>query len=406
MIPTTDRVQRVAWMFVVGIAACRPTLRAAYAAEDVAQDRGAAASATAPADEKVAPVLLLTGFQPFGANRPPNPSWEGIKPLDGKLVHGYRIVCREMKVEWGSPLAQLGEWIDELHPAAVFSFGQGRPGGFAIETRARNQRGAIADNLGAQPAEPLIAADGATEVTATIDAKRLAAALVEAGQTVELSQDAGQYLCEETLYTLEYLKSQERVAGDVLFCHVPPLGTRVGETTVDAAYVQKFVETLIAAWAGTEPTAATVAAPATTTLHQVVAAEAEPDPREAEVRALIERYFQTWNAEDIDRYGQCFMPQAAVQLLDPAGRLTTLPVRIFLDSQREAHRETPEMNETPERVEVRFEGKVARVIVYWKLVAGAKEQYGYDHFTIMPIGNQWRIANLFFYEAPREAAKP
>jgi pyroglutamyl-peptidase len=379
-------------------------MSAVYAADEQVASGVAAPAALAPADEKVAPVLLLTGFQPFGANRPPNPSWEGIKPLDGKLVHGYHVVCREMKVEWGSPLVQLGGWIDELHPAAVFSFGQGRVGGFAIETRARNERGAIPDNLGAQPAEPQIAADGAAEVAATIDAKKLEAALVEAGQPVALSQDAGQYLCEETLYTLEYLKSHERIAGDVLFCHVPPLGTRVGETTVDAAYVQKFVETLIGAYVKTQATAATVAAPATTTLHQVAAAQAEPDPREAAVRALIERYFQTWNAEDIDRYGQCFMPQAAVQLLDPAGRLTTLPVRIFLDSQREAHRETPEMNETPERVDVRFEGKVARVIVYWKLVAGDKEQYGYDHFTIMPIGNQWRIANLFFYEAPREEA--
>jgi pyrrolidone-carboxylate peptidase len=287
----------------------------------------------------------------------------------------------------------------------VLSFGQGRVGGFAIETRARNRRGSVPDNLGAQPAEPQIAADGAAEFAATIDAKALAAALDKAGQPVTLSQDAGQYLCEETLYTLEYLRSQERIAGDVLFCHVPPLGTRVGATTVDAAYVREFIEALIAAWAGQQSTPATVAAPATTTLHQAALDSSAPDPREVAVRALIERYFQTWNAEDVDRYGQCFMPQAAVQLMDPAGRLTTLPLRIFLDSQREAHRETPDMIETPERVDVRFEGKIARVIVYWKLIAGGKEQYGYDHFTIMPIGDQWRIANLFFYEAPPEDAK-
>ena len=30
------------------------------------------------------PVILLTGFEPFGAGKPPNPSWEGIKSLDGQ----------------------------------------------------------------------------------------------------------------------------------------------------------------------------------------------------------------------------------------------------------------------------------------------------------------------------------
>ena len=47
---------------------------------------------------------------------------------------------------------------------------------------------------------------------------------------------------------------------------------------------------------------------------------AEPkDPREAEVRRLIERYFLSWSNQDLERYGQCFLPHAAVQLLDANG---------------------------------------------------------------------------------------
>ena len=30
------------------------------------------------------PVILLTGFEPFGEKKPPNPSWEAIKTLDGQ----------------------------------------------------------------------------------------------------------------------------------------------------------------------------------------------------------------------------------------------------------------------------------------------------------------------------------
>jgi pyroglutamyl-peptidase len=51
---------------------------------------------------------------------------------------------------------------------------------------------------------------------------------------------------------------------------------------------------------------------------------------------------------------------------------------------------------------VRLEGRLARVIVHWKLVAGDKVQYGYDHFTIVPVNGQWRIANLIFYETQGE----
>jgi pyroglutamyl-peptidase len=132
-----------------------------------------------------------------------------------------------------------------------------------------------------------------------------------------------------------------------------------------------------------------------------VVAQPSADPREKDVRDLIDRYFLTWSAKDIDRYGQCFMPSAVVQMIDPEGKLSSLPLRAFLDTQREAHRASAtDLKEGPETVEVRFEGKLARVVVYWKLVAGEKVEFGYDHYTLMQSGGQWRIANLIFYETP------
>src|SRR5688500_18734798 len=81
------------------------------------------------------PVILLTGFEPFGPGRPANSWWEGIKSLDCKTFNGHRLVSRQLEVVWGAPLAKLEGWINELHPVAVFSFGQGG-GSFAIETQA------------------------------------------------------------------------------------------------------------------------------------------------------------------------------------------------------------------------------------------------------------------------------
>jgi hypothetical protein len=265
---------------------------------------------------------------------------------------------------------------------------------------ARNRRAAISDNLGQLPPLPSIVAEGPDEYRATIDAAALAKALADDAAPVRISTDAGQYLCEETLYTLEHLKATRDFAGDVMFCHVPPLGARIGDRVVDAAYVQRFVERLLAAWANGDKAPPSVKAAATTTLRQ-----AAPDPREQEVRDLIDRYFLTWNAKDVDRYGQCFMPQAAIQLMDASGGMTTLPLRAFLDTQREAHRSGDDLHETPESVDVRLEGRIARAIVHWKLVAGERVQWGYDHFTLVKVGNQWRIANLIFYETQGEEGR-
>jgi pyroglutamyl-peptidase len=352
-----------------------------------------AMSAAGAAEPSDAPVILLTGFQPFGPGRPANPSWEGIKDLDGREWRGYRLACREMPVDWGAPMVHLSKWIDALKPVAVFSFGQGGADAFAIETRARNERGGGADNRGQLAKNPLIAGDGPEEFAATIDSKALAAELKRAGYPTRISTNAGQYLCEEALYTLEYLRAKRDFAGSVMFCHVPPLGAALDGTSVDAAYVQKFVEALLGAWADAQEQPATVQSST-----KAIQRQAAADPREEGVRELIERYFRTWSAQDIDRYGQCFMPQAAIQLIDAGGRLTTMPLRQFLETQRASHRDAEHpLTETPETIEIKFEGVLARVIVYWKLVSGEREEYGYDHFTLMPAGGGWRIANLIFY---------
>ena len=133
----------------------------------------------------------------------------------------------------------------------------------------------------------------------------------------------------------------------------------------------------------------------------------DADPREQAVREMIERYFMTWSAQDLDRYGQCFIPQAVIQLIDPQGRVATMPLKRFLDGQRQSQQEAGQrMVETPESIEVRFEARLARVVVFWKLVAGERVEYGYDHFTLMHSGGQWRIANLIFYSTPEEEGPP
>jgi hypothetical protein len=135
-----------------------------------------------------------------------------------------------------------------------------------------------------------------------------------------------------------------------------------------------------------------------------ITAAADPpaeDAAKAEVEQLIERYFRTWSNQDMDRYGQCFMPQAAIQLIDEDSQLHTMPLTPFLRSQADAHRQAANrMTETAESVKIRFDAKLAHALVYWKLVDGGRTEYGYDHFTLMKSDGKWRIVNLVFYTTP------
>ena len=139
----------------------------------------------------------------------------------------------------------------------------------------------------------------------------------------------------------------------------------------------------------------------------VAADPAAEDARKAEVQQLIDRYFRSWSSQDMDRYGLCFMPQAAIQLIDEAGRLNTMPLAPFLRSQQDSHRQAANrMTETPESVEIRFDANLAHALVYWKLVDGERTEYGYDHFTLMRSDGKWRIANLVFYSTPSKPKSP
>jgi pyroglutamyl-peptidase len=338
------------------------------------------------------PVILLTGFEPFGEERPKNPSWEGIKLLDGQRWKVYQLVAKQLRVDWGAPLEQLRPWVEQYHPVAIFSFGMGGQGQFTIETRARRRRGHIRDNQEAYPTTREIVSDGPERFESELPFCDLADALVQKGFSTHVSVSAGRYLCEEALYTVEYLKATGTVPGTVMFCHVPPLGTKVGRQVVTAGYVQRFVTALLEAWYPLYLVQATSATP------EARGTRAAADPRGAEVKELITRYFLTWSSKDMRGYNDCFLPEAAIQFIDPRGAVTTKLRQEFVEGQRDVHLRSPQrLVEVPESIDIRFEEKLARAVVYWKLTAGTRIDRGYDHFTLVRQEGRWKIVNLVFY---------
>jgi hypothetical protein len=127
------------------------------------------------------------------------------------------------------------------------------------------------------------------------------------------------------------------------------------------------------------------------------------EARTADVKKLVETYFRSWSNREMDAYGECFLPGASIQFISPSGELDTQSVREFLTNQRRYQMARP-AKETPQSIDIRFEKRLARAVVYWKLDDGSgTPKYGYDHFTLVQRDGNWRIVNLAFYEtdAPR-----
>lgn len=189
--------------------------------------------------------ILLTGFTPF-EGRDVNASWIAARQL-GNHLSDARVDLLEMPVRWGSP-RELLEPVCRTHcPEAVIAMGEGRAGWFDIETRARKTPKIKKDNHGELPGRHPWP-EGPEIVNASIDSQRLKARLKETGAPVRISTDAGGFLCEQTLYTLELLRERHSTLKTVVFVHLPPYGTsliyRDQSVTCDETVLLDFAASL------------------------------------------------------------------------------------------------------------------------------------------------------------------
>ena len=192
--------------------------------------------------------ILLTGFTPFDG-RACNASWIAARLLtlghrQPHVLHSLRIpVC--WNAAWQTIPAALERW----HPEIVIAMGEGAQGMFRLETVARNMRKARADNAQQFPPHQQISPSGPQEYLSSAPCTALKDALSRTGVPIELSRDAGAYLCEEALYTLEHLKSITPSLRLVLFVHLPPYGStlhyRENECVCDEQLLNDFGSLLL-----------------------------------------------------------------------------------------------------------------------------------------------------------------
>lgn len=165
--------------------------------------------------------LLITGFDPFGGEAI-NPAWEAVKLLPETI--GDFVLCKlQIPTVFGLGAATVMEEAGKLQPDVILCIGQA--GGRAAVTPERiavNIRDAkIDDNAGNRPQGQFVDEDGPAAYFSTLPVEAMAQAIRAAGLPAAVSNSAGAFVCNDTLYSLLHRYSGSTVK--VGFIHVPYL---------------------------------------------------------------------------------------------------------------------------------------------------------------------------------------
>lgn len=168
------------------------------------------------------PPVLITGFEPF-AGLVYNPSAEIATALDGRELAGRKIVGRLLPVDFARYRIGLQELLREFAPSLYVGFGLA-----SGEDMIRIERFGInvadfdiPDNAGARHVGHAIESDGPAARTSTLPCAEIRAALLEAGIPARLSNSAGSYLCNATLYSALGLCAARENSPPCGFIHLP-----------------------------------------------------------------------------------------------------------------------------------------------------------------------------------------
>ena len=163
--------------------------------------------------------LLITGFEPFGGESV-NPSWEAVCQLPPQ-VGGYALTRLCLPVVFGEAAATVMRTAETLCPDVILCVGQaGGRSAVTPERIAINVRDArLPDNAGNQPVEESIVPDGPDGIFSTVPVAKMAQAIQSAGLPGAVSNTAGAFVCNDTLYLL--LHHYAGTAVRVGFIHVP-----------------------------------------------------------------------------------------------------------------------------------------------------------------------------------------
>jgi pyroglutamyl-peptidase len=197
-------------------------------------------------------AILLTGFEPFGGLAA-NPSLEVAKVLDGRAVGEVIVRSAVLPVHHAEAASQVARWLDETDPLAVVHLGlAGGRARIALERVAVNVMDYdTPDNAGYQAQGEPCVAGGPPAYFATLPLAAILTALTVEGIPAYVSNTAGTYLCNQTLYGTLHTLAERRHPARAGFIHVPLLPSMVAasgleQPSMDLASMVRAVELALA----------------------------------------------------------------------------------------------------------------------------------------------------------------
>jgi pyroglutamyl-peptidase len=197
------------------------------------------------------PTILLTGFEPF-AGHTANPSQDVAKALDGRTLGEALITAAILPVDHAEAGPRVARLIDEVAPRAIVHLGlAGGRSRVALERVAVNVMDFdTPDNAGYRARGEACVPGGPAAYFATLPLPAMLAALTAEGVPAYVSNTAGAYLCNQTMYgTLHRLATRNHPAR-AGFVHLPLLPAMVAasgleQPSMDAGLMVRAVEILL-----------------------------------------------------------------------------------------------------------------------------------------------------------------
>ena len=165
--------------------------------------------------------LLITGFDPFGG-AVINPAWEAVKLLPD-TVGDYMLCKLEIPTVFGVAAETVLAQAQHFQPDVILCVGQagGRDAVTPERIAVNIQDAKIADNAGNTPVGQFVTPEGPAAYFSTVPVAEMADAICRAGLPGKVSNSAGAFVCNDTLYCL--LHHYAGTAVRVGFIHVPYL---------------------------------------------------------------------------------------------------------------------------------------------------------------------------------------
>ena len=180
--------------------------------------------------------ILVTGFEPFGGHTA-NPSEQLAKAVDGRRFGALVVQSRILPVDYRQVCAELDPVVQQLDPAAVLQLGlAGNRARIALERVGLNVMDeAMPDNAGYRATDEPCVPGGPAAYFSTLPVKEIVTAINADGIPAYVSNTAGTYLCNRTLYSTLHLVHSRGLRARVGFMHLPLLPSMVAQSGLDQA---------------------------------------------------------------------------------------------------------------------------------------------------------------------------